>query len=301
MLTLSNNIVIDETIKTYKIASGDLIHTRVVESNKNGKTAIYIHGGGSGGNHTMLLRPAKWMIEKELFSKVILPDRRGEGFSTPLTKKITIHDHAMDMKSLLDTLGIEGKVTAIGLSYGGPIALTLASIDSRIDEVILMASSPSLNDVKGFRGFLYKYNILEPLVKIFYKLYLGKEEPEYPDFKNIYDLKSERDTEKLFIEAIKRTDKSMYKSLMLQNASTLDKDNSSISKDISLNIPIYQVIGEKDEIWETNLSSYKKRFSNIKSTIIPEASHKGCLLRAEEFYTALIKIYLESQELNAHS
>jgi len=245
----------------------------------------------------MLLRPAKWMIEKGLFSKVILPDRRGEGLSSPLTNKLTIKDHALDMKGLLDALGINEKITAIGLSYGGPIALTLANIDNRIDEVILMASSPSLEEVKGFRGFLYKYNILEPIVKIFYKLNLGKEKPRYPNFENVYDLENEKDIMKLFTDAMKHTDKKMYQSLILQNASTLDKNNSSITKDIKLNIPIYQVIGEQDEIWETDISSYKKRFPNLISTKISGENHKGCLLKAGEFYEALLKIY-RREDLN---
>jgi len=290
MLTISPNITFNEKVQTFQVGTR-FIHARVVEGNGGGKTAIYIHGGGSGGNHTMLLRPAKWMIEKGLFSKVILPDRRGEGLSSPLTEKLTIKDHALDMKSLLDVIGLKDKITAIGLSYGGPIALTLADIDNRINEVILMASSPSLERVKGFRGFLYKHNILEPIVKFFYKLNLGKEEPRYPNFENVYDLESEKEIMKLFTDVIKHTDKNMYKSLILQNTSTLDRSNSSIAKDIALNIPIYQVIGERDEIWEVDVSSYKDRFPNLISTKIPGGNHKGCLLRASEFYEALLNIY----------
>ncbi|WMJ83308.1 alpha/beta hydrolase [Oscillospiraceae bacterium LTW-04] len=290
MLTISQNIILNETLQTFQVGAAS-IHARVVDKKEDGKTAIYIHGGGSGGNHTMLLRPAKWMIEKGLFSKMILPDRRGEGLSSPLTNKLTIKDHALDMKGLLDALGIKEKVTAIGLSYGGPIALTLASIDHRIDEVILMASSPSLDEAKGFSGFLYSHNMLEPVVKIFYKLNLGKKELRYPNFENVYDVESEKDLIKLFTDAIKQTDKKMYESLIFQNASTLDKNNSSITKDISLDIPIYQVIGEQDEIWETDISSYKKRFPNLISTKISGANHKASLIRASEFYEAFLKIY----------
>jgi len=241
----------------------------------------------------MIVRPSKWMIEKGLFSKVILPDRRGEGLSTPLTKKLTINDHALDMKNLLDVLEIKEKVTAIGISYGGPIALTLANMDNRIDEVILISSSPSLKDVKGLSGFLYKHNLLAPLVKAFYKLNLGKDKFQYSNFENVYDLKSEKDITKLFTDAIRHTDKKMYQSLMLQNESTLDKDNSSIEKDMKINVPIYQVIGDKDEIWEVDLSPYAKRLPNVKRAIIPGANHKDCLLRAEEFYNALLRIYFE--------
>lgn len=294
MLTVSQNITFNETVRTFQIGTR-FIHARVVEGKQGGKTAIYIHGGGSGGNHTMLLRPAKWMIEKGLFSKVILPDRRGEGLSSPLAEKLTIKDHALDMKSLLDVIGFKEKATAIGLSYGGPIALTLADIDNRIDEVILMASSPSLEKVKGFRGFLFKHNLLEPIVKFFYKRYLGKEEQRYPNFDNIYDMKNEKEIMKCFIDAMKHTDINMYESLIYQNASTLDRNNSSIAKDITLNIPIYQVIGELDEIWETDISSYKDRFPKLISTKIHRANHKGCLLRASEFYEALLSIYRKTE------
>ncbi len=83
----------------------------------------------------------------------------------------------------------------------------------------------------------------------------------------------------------------MYESLMFQNASTLDKENTSVSQNITLSIPVYQVIGDQDEIWETDLSPYKERFPNITSSKIAGANHKGSLLRASEFYEALLKIY----------
>lgn len=244
----------------------------------------------------MLLRPTKWLIEKGLFSKVILPDRRGEGFSTPLTSKLTIQDHAKDMKELLDKLSVSEKITAIGLSYGGPIALELAGMDSRIDEVILMASSASLKNVKGLRGFLYKSNLLEKITRVVYTKTLGKLPAEYPNFENVYDLKSDKELTKYFLEAIKRTDRGMLESFMLQNASTLDKANSAISPHIKLNIPVYQIIGSKDEIWETDMSQYRNRFTKIKSSMVSGEPHKGVILRAERFYEALLKLYVKSDK-----
>ena len=290
-LSLSKSTQLTEKLQHYRIENGKELYTRIISSQSEGKTAIYIHGGGSGGNHTMLLRPAKWLIEQGLFAKVILPDRIGEGLSTPLTKVYSIRDHAMDMKALLDTLNIHEKITVIGLSYGGPIAIELAGLDSRIDEIILMASSPSLRQVKGFRGFLYRSNILEKITKSFYKKNLGKFAPEYPNFEKVYDLKNNKELTRYFVDAIKHTDGKMLESLMLQNASTLDHNNSSISPDIKLDIPIYQVIGSKDEIWETDLESYRDRFSNIESYIVDGEVHKGVMLSADKFYKGLIDIY----------
>ncbi|PKP21445.1 MAG: hypothetical protein CVU04_01650 [Bacteroidetes bacterium HGW-Bacteroidetes-20] len=290
-LTVSKDLNLSEHLQHYEINNNIKLYTRIVTKLQQGKTAIYIHGGGSGGNHTMLLRPAKWLIEQGLFTKIILPDRRGEGLSTPLSQKLTIQDHAKDMKELLDSIGHHEKITAIGISYGGPIAIELAAIDPRVEEVILMASSPSLKEVKGIQGFLYRTHLLEKITKFFYKKNLGKLTAEYPDFEKVYDLKNSKELTKFFIKAINHTDKKMLDSIMLQNASTLDQNNSSISPDINLDIPIFQVIGSKDEIWETDVFEYKERFTNIKNFIIDGEKHKGVILNASLFYEGLKTIY----------
>ncbi len=295
-LTVSNEIKYTEQVQHYEINDDIKLYTRIISGTNEGKTAIFIHGGGSGGNHTMLLRPAKWLIEQGLFAKVILPDRRGEGLSTPLTQKLTIRDHSMDMKALLDKLNIDEKITAIELSYGGPIAIELAGLDSRVDEIILMASSPSLRKVKGIYGLLYRCNLLEMFIKKFYKKNLGKLPPEYPDFENVYDLKNDKELTKYFNEAIKRTDSKMLESLMLQNASTLDLNNSTVSPNIKLDIPIYQLIGSKDEIWETNITDYKNQFTNLKNFISNGANHKAVILNADLFYEGLKKIYTKNNQ-----
>lgn len=290
-LPVSTNTKFTEQVQHYEINNNIKLYTRIISGGQEGKTAIFIHGGGSGGNHTMLLRPAKWLIEQGLFAKVILPDRRGEGLSTPLTQKLTIRDHSMDMKALLDTLKIDKGITAIGLSYGGPIAIELAGMDSRVDEIILMASSPSLRDVKGIQGFLYRTNLLEKITKYFYKKNLGKLPTEYPDFEKVYDLKNNKELTKYFVQSIKHTDTKMLETLMLQNASTLDRNNSTISPNIKLDIPIFQIIGSKDEIWETNITEYRKQFTNLRNFIVKGEKHKGVILSAHLFYEGLKIIY----------
>jgi pimeloyl-ACP methyl ester carboxylesterase len=290
-LTVTSNFKFTQHMQHYEIDSGIKLYARIISGIEEGKTAIFIHGGGSGGNHTMLLRPAKWLIQQGLFSRVILPDRRGEGLSTPLTQKLTIQDHSKDMKALLNTLNINEKITAIGISYGGPIAIELAGLDSRVDEVILMASSPSLRNVKGIQGFLYKTNLLETITKSFYKKNLGKLPTEYPNFENVYDLTNNKELTKHFIEAIKHTDSNLLESLMLQNASTLDKNNSTVSRNTKLDIPIYQIIGSIDEIWETNISEYRNQFTNLKEFIVEGKKHKDVILNADLFYEGLNKIY----------
>lgn len=290
-LTVSDSIKFTEQVQHYEIGNGIKLYTCIIAGAKEGKTAIFIHGGGSGGNHTMLLRPAKWLIEQELFSKVILPDRRGEGLSSPLVQIFSIKEHAMDMKILLDTLEINEKITAMGISYGGPIAIELSGLDSRVDEVILVASSPSLKEVKGVQGFLYRTKLLDKIIRNFYKKNLGRFPVEYPDFESVYDLKDSKELTKFFTKAIKKTDSKMLESLMFQNISTLNPTNSAVCPDTKLDIPFFQIIGSKDEIWETNLNDYKNQFPKIKTFIVEGQNHKGVLLNAELFYEGLKEIY----------
>lgn len=291
-LAVSEHFPFTEQVQHYDIGNGIQLYTHIVTGPNEGKTLLFIHGGGSGGNHTMLLRPAKWLIEQGMFAKVILPDRRGEGLSTPLTQPLSLKDHAQDMQALLNTLAIDGNISTAGISYGGPIALELAALDNRVAEVILMASSPSLRGAQGVQGFLYRRGWLDKIVRNFYKKNLGKLPAAYPDFEPVYDLKSNRELTQFFTRAIQQTDRRMMESLMFQNASTLDPANSAVSSDLKLDIPLFQVIGSKDEIWETDLRAYKDQFPNITSFLVEGEDHKGVILRAEVFYEGLQQIYV---------
>lgn len=131
-------------------------------------------------------RPAG-SFRRVISTRSYCPDRRGDGASSPVSRKTTVRDHAEDMKTLLDVLGERETLTAMGVSYGGPIALTLAHIDSRVERVALIASSPTLRQVGGLAKFLVK-TVLMPLV--FRAVYLGKLgtlEPEYPDQDAVYE------------------------------------------------------------------------------------------------------------------
>lgn len=83
----------------------------------------------------------------------------------------------------------------------------------------------------------------------------------------------------------------MFDSLMYQNKSTLNHENSGIFSDIKLDIPIYQIIGSKDEIWETDFLKYKESLTNLKQYIIEGEKHESILLKAGLFYEGLYYIY----------
>ena len=68
------------------------------------------------------------LIDRGLYDTVILPDRWGCGASSGWNWEPTSGDQAQDMQVLFDALGVEGPLDVLGLSTGGPIALTLAHL-----------------------------------------------------------------------------------------------------------------------------------------------------------------------------
>lgn len=49
-LTLSNSISFTEEVQNFEIGKGITLYTRIISGVNKGKTAIFIHGGGYGGN-----------------------------------------------------------------------------------------------------------------------------------------------------------------------------------------------------------------------------------------------------------
>jgi pimeloyl-ACP methyl ester carboxylesterase len=256
---------------------------------RSGRRAIYIHGGGGGGNHTLIERPSRYLIHDGLFDEMLLPDRRGDGASSPLTHKQTVREHAEDMRDLLDAMGEAGPLTALGVSYGGPIALGLAAIDMRIERVVLVASSPALSQNNGVARLLIKSGVLRPMMKLVYRAYLGKLPPEYTDFDRAYDMRQSRDLVNIFLDAVKRTPREHMDSFIYALEATLDEANANLDAGVALDIPVVQVIGQRDEVWGSSvLPQYKERFPHFRQYIVPEGRiHKDVFLKPGAFYSAL--------------
>ena len=153
---------------------------------------MLIHGGGAGANHTIVERPARWLVDRQVYEKIILPDRRGNGASSPLTEIPTFRDHARDMVALLDAQGETGPLDVMGISYGGPIALTLAAMDDRVRRAILFASSPAMHFSWPW-NWLIGSGLVPWVMKFMYRREIGKAEPRYPDLDIAYEKSSQRE------------------------------------------------------------------------------------------------------------
>lgn len=106
MLEKVDNPQIMTRIRDVDISNEAYLHVKFLEHKEDdGPALLLIHGGGAGANHTIVERPARWLVDHKLYSRVILPDRRGNGASSPLEHIPTFRDHAEDMQALLDALG----------------------------------------------------------------------------------------------------------------------------------------------------------------------------------------------------
>jgi len=283
---------ITTTTQTIALEEGASLFVKVLRGpQRTGRRAIYIHGGGGGGNHTLIDRPSRHLINDGFFDTIYLPDRRGDGASSPLTHKQTIREHAKDMAILLDGLGETGPLTAMGVSYGGPIALDLAAIDLRIERVVLVASSPALSQNNGIARVMLKTGFLSVLMKTVYRRFLGQLPPEYVDFDPAYDAKTSRELVKMFTEALKRTPKDRLDSFIYSIEATLDEANASLAEDVTLHVPVLQIIGQRDEVWGSKLlPAYLERFPAYRQIIVPEGRiHKDVFLKPVPFYQALVR------------
>lgn len=292
MLPKVTNPNIQSAVQTVTICPDVQIFIKTLTGpQRSGRRLIYIHGGGGGGNHTLIERPSRHMIQDGFFDAILLPDRRGDGGSSPLTHKQTIREHAEDMHLLLDRLGEQGPLTAMGVSYGGPIALDLAAIDPRIDRVVLVASSPALSQNNGIAHLLLKSGVLRPLMKGGYRKFLGQLPPEYTDFDPAYDATRSTELVQMYTQALKRTPKDRLDSFLFSLEATLDEAKASLGEDVTLDIPVIQVIGQKDEIWgSTLLPAYLERFPKFRQYLVPEGRiHKDVFLKPGAFYRELAR------------
>jgi pimeloyl-ACP methyl ester carboxylesterase len=260
---------------------------------RSGRTALYIHGSGAVGNHTIVERPSRWLIDQEHYDSIILPDRRGCGASSPWKYKPSICDQAQDMRALLEALKIQAPLDVLGLSTGGPIALTLAYLEDLIRLVGLISSSPTLKQIAWPWNWLVRIGLLPAVMKIMYRQQIGRDEPKYIDYDFMYDWEkpSRIDRWEHFKDVLRHTPEERLDSVMYEFNATLDPNNAEIPEDVRLDIPVLQVIGAEDETWGSEMpEKYRRRFPNLQRRLISGADHGDALTRSDEFHSAFAEM-----------
>ncbi len=306
MLTRIDNPRILEETQDVQIAPEATLHVATLRhaeraGREDARTALYVHGSGTVGNHTIVERPSRWLIDRGVYDVVIMPDRRGCGGSSPWTRKPTIRDQARDMEALLDALAVEGPLDALGLSTGGPIALTLAHLDERVRLVGLISSSPTLKQIAWPWNWLIGIGLVPAVMKLMYRREIGQEEPRYIDYDFMYDWENptRRERWEHFKEVLRHTPEDRLDSVMYEFNATLDPANAEVPENVRLAIPVLQVIGTEDETWGSEMpEKYRRRLPNLRRQLIPGADHGDALTRSDEFHAAFAEM-LEAERAAA--
>ena len=278
---------ITERDGTYQIADGVALYAKeLIAENASDGTALFIHG--AEGNHTIIRRPAYFLINKGYFARIIMPDRRGTGNSSPITSFMDIEDNAFDLKRLLDKMGVNEKLTAIGMSLGGSIALKLASLDQRVEKVILIASSPLIKPNNYLFNLFYRSGIEEKVSRVIYFFFMGRRPTQYPDYDAAYNAKGLLGLLWVFYTELLHTKKSQMKSKVYEKMATRQLANAGMDDDLKITIPVIQVIGTRDKTWEIDMKDrYDRQIPHITVKHIKNASHMDILLKASLFYNGL--------------
>jgi pimeloyl-ACP methyl ester carboxylesterase len=317
MLQKVNNPHIVTDVSDYKIFSDVMLHTKTLYHEARaapgapGRLLLFIHGGAAATNHTIVERPSRWLIDRDLFDTILLPDRRGCGASSPMDHMLTFEEQAEDMQALLDVMGIEKPLTVMGISYGGPIALVQGYKDDRVERVILWASSPTLDELSFPYNLLVKTGLMSWYLRLTYKRHVGKKEPQYPDYDFVYEMQtremqtremqtremqnSKKATWEKWKEILNHTPAERLDSMLLELASMFNPPNRAIPDEVVLDIPVLQIIGSEDETWGRGMpEKYRARFHDFTQVILPDVGHKDALWKADLFLDALAE-YLRDE------
>mgnify|MGYP001772836000 CR=1 FL=1 len=90
-----------------------------------------------------------WRLQSEYLKnrgfKVLLHDMRGQGMSDKPRGEYSLERHVLDLKELLEHLGIE-RASLVGISYGGKVALMAAEmLPGRVEKLVVLNSSHTVD------------------------------------------------------------------------------------------------------------------------------------------------------------
>ena len=291
MLQKIENPLIQTETRDVEISEDAHLHVKFLShTRQDGPTLLLIHGGGAGANHTIVERPARWLVDQRVYGRVILPDRRGNGASSPLTHIPTFRDHAHDMRALLDALDETGTLDVMGVSYGGPIALTHADIDDRVARVILYASSPAMHFSWPWNWFIQS-GIVPWIMRRMYRRQIGTAEPQYPDLDIAYEQTSKKEDWEAYKNALNHTPADRFESIMYEFEANQRPEYTRIDDDVRLEIPVLRVIGSEDQTWGSEWPpEYHERFPNFHQVIVSGADHKDAIREADRFLKRLVPL-----------
>ena len=144
---------------------------------------LFVHGSGPGASGWSNFK-GNYPLLAERGYRTIVPDTMGYGYSTkPEEGAFSLDDVAAQYKSLLDSVGVD-RVTVIGNSQGGAIAITMAlNYPNLVAKLVLMAPGGletretymEMEGIKAMIRVLYKEGISKETMRKVFRLQLHDE------------------------------------------------------------------------------------------------------------------------------
>jgi pimeloyl-ACP methyl ester carboxylesterase len=154
----------------------------VSPAEKNGKTIILFHGKNFNGYYWKNVIP---MLTEKGY-RVIVPDQIGWGKSDRPDLHYSFQMLAENNKALLDSLHIE-KVTVLGHSMGGMLAVRFALMFPNITEKLILEDPIGLEDYKTFVPYKSLEEAFQKEKSATYESYKKYQQGYYPKWKPEYE------------------------------------------------------------------------------------------------------------------
>jgi len=168
--------------KYVEVGNGITMHYHEAGGGDRG-AVLFVHGSGPGASGWSNFK-GNYPLLAERGYRTIVPDTMGYGYSTkPEDGGFSLDDVAAQYKALLDSLGID-RVTVIGNSQGGAIAITMAlNYPDLVDKLVLMApggleARETYMDMEGIKAMihvLYKEGVSKETLRKVFRLQLHDE------------------------------------------------------------------------------------------------------------------------------
>ena len=164
------------------VGAGIRMHYHEAGSGDRG-AVLFVHGSGPGASGWSNFK-GNYPLLAERGYRTIVPDTMGYGYSTkPEEGAFSLDDVAAQYKSLLDSVGVD-RVTVIGNSQGGAIAITMAlNYPNLVAKLVLMAPGGletratymEMEGIKAMIRVLYKEGISKETMRKVFRLQLHDE------------------------------------------------------------------------------------------------------------------------------
>lgn len=164
------------------VGMGIRMHYHEAGSGDRG-TVLFVHGSGPGASGWSNFK-GNYPLLAEQGYRTIVPDTMGYGYSSkPERGAFSLDDVAAQYKALLDALGVD-RVTVIGNSQGGAIAITMAlNYPELVAKLVLMAPGGletretymEMEGIKAMIRVLYKEGISKETMRKVFRLQLHDE------------------------------------------------------------------------------------------------------------------------------